>query len=157
LFEKHRNDFEQAFDAKYIPGFRQQHKVKLHYLTVNPSAVEDKLKAMAQVTDQEIEEYYEKNKATVLWMQERDLPPLDDNDPLLPEFAPEKGPALESEKGDKPEARDEQEDGEKAGPDGEKGDQPKDKGKGDASRDESSCSPASLSLDDDEPQEPAEK
>jgi hypothetical protein len=162
LFEKHRNDFEQAFDSKYIPGFRQQHKVKLHYLTVNPSAVEDKLKAMAKVTDNEIEEYYEKNKATVLWMQERDLPPLDDNDPLLPEFTPEKGPALESEKGDKSEDQDEQEDGDKdrppAGkPDGENGDKPKDKEKGDASRDESSCSPASASSDDDEPQKPAEK
>jgi hypothetical protein len=161
LFEKHKNDFEQAYDAKYIPGFRQPHKVKLHYLTIGPSAVEDKLKAMGKVTDKEVEEYYEKNKETVLWMQERSLPPTGDNDPLLPEFAPEKGPALDSEKGDEPEGNDENKDSGDAEPpadeSGAKGEKSRDEGQGNSPEDKSSCAPASASGDDDEPQKPDAK
>ncbi len=105
LFEKHKNDFEAAGDGEFKPGFRQPQKVKLHYLTLKPSAVEDALRAMGPVTDQEVEEYYERNKDKDRRMHEFEAPPRDESEPIDPEFAPEKGPALDSEEGAKPQSK----------------------------------------------------
>src|SRR5262245_39468730 len=94
-------------------------------------------------------------------MQERSLPSTGDNDPLLPEFTPEKGPALDPEKGDKPEGKDENKDGDDAKPQadesGAKEKESKDDGRENSADDKSSCAPATASGDDDEPQKSGAK
>jgi len=100
LFDKHKSDFERAVDGELIPGFRQPRKVKLHYLTLSANAVEDKVLASGPVTDKEIEEYYERNKDKDRRFHEFEAPPLDETAPIDPEFAPEKGPALDGDAGD---------------------------------------------------------
>ncbi len=101
LFEKHKSDFERALDGEFIPGFRQPRKVKLHYLILSANAVEDKVLASGPVTDKEIEEYYERNKDKDRRFHEFEAPPLDETAPIDPEFAPEKGAALDGDSDDR--------------------------------------------------------
>lgn len=101
LFEKHKNSFEQAFNGEFKPGFRQPRKVKLHYLTLSYAAVEEKVRAGSPVTAAEIEEYYERNKDLDRSLQQIDAAPPGETDPIEPEFAPEKGPSLESDSPEK--------------------------------------------------------
>jgi hypothetical protein len=97
LFEQHKADFERAANGEFRPGFRQPRRLKLHYLTINASAVEDKLALSGPVTDKEIEDYYEKNKDKDTRLYEFEAPAPDETAPIDPEFAPEKGPALDSD------------------------------------------------------------
>ncbi|MBI3860654.1 MAG: hypothetical protein HY290_02025 [Planctomycetia bacterium] len=114
LFEKHRYEGEAAFNSEFRPGFRQPQRVKLQYIEVGYDQAEEKVKSESPITDKDIEDYYESNKATTFWMQERPAPPLDDKTPIDPEIAPEddgeatpehgpsEGPKLDqSQKGDK--------------------------------------------------------
>ncbi len=105
LFEKHKDDFEAAFDGEFKPGFRQQRKVKLHYLVLSSSAIEDKLLASGPVTDKEVEEYYERHKDDDTRFHEIVAPPFDESQPLDPDFVPEKGPALEPDAGKRSDAK----------------------------------------------------
>jgi hypothetical protein len=96
LFQDHQYDVESAFNAEFRPGFRQPQKVKLQYLEITQADAEERVRAASPVTDQEIEEYYEANKATKVWMQEP--PPLptdetspDDKTPIDPDITPEEG------------------------------------------------------------------
>jgi hypothetical protein len=148
LFEKHKADFEMARNGEFKPGFRQPQKVKLHYLTLNPSAMEDALRAMPAVTDKEIEEYYERNKDKDRRMYEFEAPARGESEPIDPEFAPEKGPALGPEEGakppaDKPESKDET-DKKEAGKDKTPDAKPD-------SRKDSECLPAVVSDDEEVP------
>ncbi|MGE5194595.1 MAG: hypothetical protein ACM3U2_19050 [Deltaproteobacteria bacterium] len=147
LFEKHKADFELSRNAEFKPGFRQPQKVKLHYLSVNPSAVEDALKTMGPVTDREIEEYYERNKDKDLRMHEFEAPGRDESEPIDPEFAPDKGPALEGESKEKPDEDGAKPQEEKSGPN-EKAKQ-KEEGKDKAPEEgkDSECLPATVSED----------
>lgn len=129
LFEKKKADFDAAYDGEYKPGFRQPHKVKLHYLFLSYAEVKEKVLAGPAVTPEEIETYYERNKDTDLSLQERDLSSRDESEPINPDFAPEKGPKLD---GDKTEPEDETPD--------EPGDKPK-KPDADAKKPESSEKP----------------
>ena len=106
LFEKGKNDFEQAGDGEFKPGFRQPRKVKLHYLTLSATAIDDKLAALGPVSEKEIDEYYERNKDKDSRLHEVEQPARDEA-PIEPPFAPEKGPTFDSEPGDKPQDKSE--------------------------------------------------
>lgn len=102
LFDKHKTEFERAFDAEYKPGFRQPRKVRLHYLALSSNAVEDKVLASGPVTEKEIEDYYERNKDKDRRFHEFEALPLDESAPIDPQFAPEKGPALDGDSEEMP-------------------------------------------------------
>ena len=60
LFEKHKDDFEQAFDGEFKPGFRQppEGETALPRCSVTPRS-KTRCWPAGPVTDKEIEEYYE--------------------------------------------------------------------------------------------------
>lgn len=102
LFSKYQYEGESAFNGEFRPGFRQPQKVKLQYLEIAYSAAAEKARAGSPVTDKEIEEYYEANKATTLWMQDPPPAPGDEKTPLDPDMVPEDGdkaPAKDAVKG----------------------------------------------------------
>jgi hypothetical protein len=84
------------------PGFREPHRVKYQYLVAKRGAFVDKAKAA--VTDAEIAEYYEKNKATMF--RERSKPPTapaaDATDAKAPEGEAAKPAAEQSPASDEP-------------------------------------------------------
>lgn len=69
FFERYKDDLPEPRSTD--PGFREPHRVKYQYLVAKREAFVDKAKA--EVTDAEIAEYYEKNKATMF--RERPKPP----------------------------------------------------------------------------------
>ncbi|HLJ10931.1 MAG TPA: hypothetical protein VKU82_07065 [Planctomycetaceae bacterium] len=102
LFEKHKADIPKSSDAEYKPGFRQPRKVKIQYLALSRARFEEQLLAQSPITDEDIEEYYERNKALDPSLQEPPAAPIDDSTPIEPEFAPEKGPSLDSPRDETP-------------------------------------------------------
>ena len=102
LFSKYQYEGESAFNGEFRPGFRQPQKVKLQYLEIAYSAAEEKARAGSPITDKEIDDYYEANKATTIWMQEPPPAPVDDKTPIDPDMTPEQGdktPAKDAVKG----------------------------------------------------------
>jgi hypothetical protein len=69
FFDRYKDDLPEPRSTD--PGFREPHRVKYQYLIAKREAFVDKAKAA--VTDAEIAEYYEKNKATMF--RERPKPP----------------------------------------------------------------------------------
>jgi hypothetical protein len=61
FFDRYKDDLPEPRSTD--PGFREPHRVKYQYLVAKREAFVDKAKAA--VTDAEIAEYYEKNKATM--------------------------------------------------------------------------------------------
>lgn len=105
LFEKHKEDVEQAFEGEFKPGFRQPRRVKLQYLEITFSEIEAQARAAGPVTEKEIDEYYESKKDIDIRLQELDNSLNDDASPIDPGFAPEKDetmPEDEADSEDKP-------------------------------------------------------
>ena len=100
LFEKHKDDFEQAYEGVYKPGFRQPRRVKLQYLELAFADIEAKARSAGQVTEKEIEEYYESRKALDTRFQEGETSLNDDASPLDPGFAPEKDEKMPKDEAD---------------------------------------------------------
>lgn len=69
FFDRYKEDLPEPRSTD--PGFREPHRVKYQYLVARREAFLDKAKA--EVTDTEIADYYEKNKATMF--RERPKPP----------------------------------------------------------------------------------
>jgi hypothetical protein len=61
FFERYKNDLPAARSAD--PGFKEPHRVRYEYLVAKRGAFEDA--AAKEVTDEQVSEYYEKNKATM--------------------------------------------------------------------------------------------
>jgi hypothetical protein len=72
FFDRYKDDLPAP--RSIDPGFREPHRVKYQYLVAKRDAFLDKAKV--DVTDTEIADYYEKNKATMF--RERPKPPSDD-------------------------------------------------------------------------------
>ncbi len=100
LFEKHKDDFEQAIDGEFKPGFRQPQRVKLQYLELAFAGIEAKARAAGPASEKEIEEYYESNKDIDRRFQEGEASLDDDASPLDPGFAPEKGEKMPKDDAD---------------------------------------------------------
>jgi hypothetical protein len=74
FFEQYKDDLPEPRSTD--PGFREPHRVKFQYLVAKRETFLDKAKA--EVTDAEIADYYEKNKATMF--RERPKPPTEPTD-----------------------------------------------------------------------------
>ncbi len=74
FFERYKDDLPEPRSTD--PGFREPHRVKFQYLVAKREKFLDKAKA--EVTDAEIADYYEKNKATMF--RERPKPPTEPTD-----------------------------------------------------------------------------
>lgn len=93
FFDRYKDDLPEARSAN--PGFREPHRVKYEYLVAKREAFLDKAKK--EVTDAQIAEFYEKNKATMF----RERPPKPEEPP---QDAAAAEPAKSEGKGDaKPE------------------------------------------------------
>jgi len=61
FYDKYKNDLPQARSAN--PGFREPHRVQYEYLVAKQGLFEDE--ASKEVTDEQVAEYYEKNKTSM--------------------------------------------------------------------------------------------
>ncbi len=61
FFEKHKEDLPDPRSDK--PGFREPHRAKVEYLVAKQGAFVEEI--AKEITDEQINEYYEKNKATM--------------------------------------------------------------------------------------------
>jgi hypothetical protein len=98
FYEKYKNDLPQARSAD--PGFREPHRVQYEYLVAKRGLFEDEV--AKEVTDEQIAEYYEKNKTSMF----RAKPAAAEAKPVAPEVKatePEAKPAAAEAK---PEATD---------------------------------------------------
>jgi len=66
FFEKYKNDLPEARSAE--PGFREPHRVKYQFLVAKAESFQ--AEAAKDVSDEQISEYYEKNKATLYRVKE---------------------------------------------------------------------------------------
>ena len=169
LFEKHKDDVEQAFEGEFKPGFRQPHRVKLQYLELSFADMEAKARAAGPVTEKEIDEYYESKKDLDRRFHEADAGLDDDAGPLDPGFVPEDGDTMPKDEpdSDADSAKPEEQPGQPAeesakppvrrqpGEDPKSNDSPPDeKPQGDTPQDKPGCSGG---VDDDENEKPAAK
>lgn len=76
------------------PGFREPHRVGVEYLVANRKKVEESVKA--EVTDEAIAAYYEKNKERMFRAAKKEDPAT--NEPTTPEAAKADGPAKEGDR-----------------------------------------------------------
>lgn len=100
FYEKYKNDLPEARSAD--PGFREPHRVRYEYLVAKRGLFEDE--AAKEVTDEQIAEYYEKNKTSMF----RAKPAAPETKPAAPETkpaAPEAKPAEPDSKPTAPEAK----------------------------------------------------
>jgi hypothetical protein len=98
FYDKYKNDLPQARSAD--PGFREPHRVQYEYLVAKRGLFEDEV--AKEVTDEQIAEYYEKNKTSMF----RAKPASAEAKPVAPEVKetePEAKPAATEAK---PEATD---------------------------------------------------
>jgi hypothetical protein len=98
FYDKYKNDLPQARSAD--PGFREPHRVQYEYLVAKRGLFEDEV--AKEVTDEQIAEYYEKNKTSMF----RAKPASTEAKPVAPEVKatePEAKPAATEAK---PEATD---------------------------------------------------
>ena len=98
FYEKYKNDLPQARSAD--PGFREPHRVQYEYLVAKRGLFEEEV--AKEVTDEQIAEYYEKNKTSMF----RAKPASAEAKPVAPEVKatePEAKPATTEAK---PEATD---------------------------------------------------
>ena len=166
LFEKHKNDIEQAFEAEFKPGFLQPRRVKLQYLELGFAEIEAEARAAAPATEKEIEDYYEANKDLDRRFHEAETGLNDDASPLDPGFAPDNGdkmPQDEADSEDKPKPAAPDEESGKPPVDEPKSDEPKpklkdspsdEKPEGAAAENKPDCTPGA---DDDAKKEAEEK
>ena len=77
FYEKYKNDLPQARSAD--PGFREPHRVQYEYLVAKRGLFEDEV--AKEVTDEQIAEYYEKNKTSMF----RAKPAAAEAKPVAPE------------------------------------------------------------------------
>ena len=102
FYEKYKNDLPQARSAD--PGFREPHRVQYEYLVAKRGLFEEEV--AKEVTDEQIAEYYEKNKTSMF----RAKPASAEAKPVAPEVKatePEAKPATTEAKPEaKPEATD---------------------------------------------------
>ena len=104
FFEDHKYVFPNQIGPG-DPGFRQPQKVRFAYLEIDRQTVEDKVLLEKPVTDEEIQKHYEDQKETYRNhpMPEFEKPSDekdDESEPVLPEFAPEKGAESDQQKPD---------------------------------------------------------
>ena len=100
FYEKYKNDLPQARSAD--PGFREPHRVQYEYLVAKRGLFEEE--AAKEVTDEQVAEYYEKNKTSMF----RAKPASAEAKPVAPEVkatepdakpaAPESKPAATGSK-----------------------------------------------------------
>ena len=93
FYEKYKNDLPEARNAD--PGFREPHRVQYEYLVAKGGLFEDE--AAKEVTDEQVAEYYEKNKTSMFRAK-----------PVAPEAkpaAPEAKPVAAETKATEPEAK----------------------------------------------------
>jgi hypothetical protein len=93
FYGKYKNDLPEARSAD--PGFREPHRVQYEYLVAKRARFEEE--AAKEVTDEQIAEYYEKNKTAMF----RAKPAAPEAKPA----APEAKPAAPEAKPDAPEAK----------------------------------------------------
>jgi hypothetical protein len=77
FYEKYKNDLPQARSAD--PGFREPHRVQYEYLVAKRGLFEEE--AAKEVTDEQVAEYYEKNKTSMF----RAKPASAEAKPVAPE------------------------------------------------------------------------
>ena len=100
FYEKYKNDLPQARSAD--PGFREPHRVQYEYLVAKRGLFEEE--AAKEVTDEQVAEYYEKNKTSMF----RAKPASAEAKPVAPEAKatePEAKPAATEAKPAAPEAK----------------------------------------------------
>ncbi|REK10287.1 MAG: hypothetical protein DWQ37_16945 [Planctomycetota bacterium] len=166
-YEKYKDDYPDPTTPE--PGFKEPVRATFQYFTANLDRTAKKLES--EVTDEEIEKYYEENKSRFLAFdsQEADMPaekkPEESEEAASPDEKPEeagsesKGDAPQEEKPDKPAAEDKPATGEEAPP------MPESEGPGDApaeaqekaSTDESPAEEASEASKDDAETPPADE
>ena len=91
-FEANRNRWPGT-PPDYQPGFKQPRRVQLQYLTASYEAVE---KLVPEVTDKDVETYYEENKDT-LFLETAAPKRGSETGPLEPEFTPDNPEAAPKE------------------------------------------------------------
>ena len=88
LFEANKKEFDQIENGALKPGFRQPHKVKLHYLHVRYQDVEASVLKKNPVKPADVEAFYEANKDKLYRFNP--IPEIDPKtQPLIPEFTPD--------------------------------------------------------------------
>ena len=100
FYEKYKNDLPEARSAD--PGFREPHRVQYEYLVAKGGFFEDE--AAKEVTDEQVSEYYEKNKTSIF----RAKPVAPEAKPAAPEAKPvaqDDKPAAAETKATEPEAK----------------------------------------------------
>jgi hypothetical protein len=107
LFAKHQYELESAANGKFRPGFLQPRQVKLQYLELTYDDAKKIVEIEQPITEAEIEDYYEKNKALNRRFQEPPALPANDQQPLNPEMTPEQKEGEEANPGPKLENPDE--------------------------------------------------
>jgi hypothetical protein len=107
FYERYKNDLPEARNAD--PGFREPHRAQYEYLVAKRGLFEEE--AAKEVTDEQISDYYEKNKTTMF----RAKPVTPEAKPVTPEakpvtpeakpVTPEAKPVTPEAKPDSPEAK----------------------------------------------------
>lgn len=155
LFDKHKDDFEQAFEGDFKPGFRQPRRVKLQYLELAFADIEAKARAAGPATDKEVEDYYESKKDIDIRFQELDAGLDDDASPLDPGFAPEKGDKNPKDEADSGESKSEESQSDEK-PDGAKPDDKPNCSPGGADDEAQKVAPAASDAKQDDTDPPAD-
>jgi hypothetical protein len=94
LYEKHKNALPEARSS--TPGFREPHRVQYAYLVAKRGAFDEE--AAKEVTDEQIAEYYEKNKVSMFRAQPATEKPAGD----APATTDKAEPAADKPAADKP-------------------------------------------------------
>lgn len=89
FFEQYKNYFANQLDLG-APGFRQPRKLRLAYFEADYDTFQEQV---LPVSDEEVQEFYSNNKE--LYRTQPFPEGGDASNPLDPQFAPEKGPALQ--------------------------------------------------------------
>ncbi|MFM7292149.1 MAG: hypothetical protein ACKO6B_13100, partial [Planctomycetia bacterium] len=86
FYEKYKNDLPEARSAE--PGFREPHRVQYDYLVAKRGLFEEE--AAKEVTDEQIGDYYEKNKTSMFRAKPSDDKKKPDGEEKKPEDAEKK-------------------------------------------------------------------
>jgi hypothetical protein len=100
FYEKYKNDLPEARSAE--PGFREPHRVQYDYLVAKRGLFEEEV--AKEVTDEQIGEYYEKNKASMFRAKpaEDKKNAADEKKPKEAEKKPEEAEKKPEAEGEKP-------------------------------------------------------
>jgi hypothetical protein len=100
FFDRFKDDLPEARSED--PGFREPHRVKFQYLVARRGAFVDKAKEA--INDEQIADFYEKNKATMF--RERPKAAGDEAQPATDDTKPSAGETAPAKEGDTPAAGD---------------------------------------------------